>query len=57
MDVKIVEKEALIVIEMRAVTIQKNNTIPQFWDKFIKHCQKIENISRKNVSLGLYSIP
>ncbi|MCF7919262.1 MAG: effector binding domain-containing protein [Candidatus Cloacimonetes bacterium] len=53
MDVKIIEKEAMKVIGMKVVTTQKNNTIPQLWDKFNARWNEVENIAIKGVCVGI----
>ena len=53
MDLKIVEKEAMKIVGMKVITTQKNNTIPQLWDKFNPRCSEIKNIAQKGVCVGI----
>ncbi len=53
MDVKIMEIDAMKVIGMEVVTTQKNNSIPQLWDKFNQRCREIQNIATDNVCIGV----
>jgi AraC family transcriptional regulator len=53
MDLKIVEKEALKVIGMKVITTQKNNTIPQLWNRFNPRCKEIRNIAQEGVCVGI----
>jgi AraC family transcriptional regulator len=50
---RIVECGAMKVVGMNVFTTQKNNTIPQLWDRFNKECSTIPNIAEKRVALGI----
>ena len=53
MEAKIVSKDKIKVIGMNVITTQKNNTIPQLWNKFNPVACSIKNIAEPRIALGI----
>ena len=53
MQVKIIEKPAMKIIGLKVTTTQKNNTIPQLWDKFNQRFKEIKNVVNPYACLGI----